>query len=869
MPKIVLNEYDKTKAGISAYANFSVVVPGFLGKHADDVEDADVDLLFDENGVYECSSQTDFKRYIGKKACQLKAETTTFNPRPPQVSIDLVYVPDKVFSGSCTDGVSYMIESGSITGTGSAFTVYYKNETFYSEALNAWHTNSVNLSANVNAVELERTVKYILEQNEEYLEEAASRYSLARVKGADADAPFEIEYKAKEEEDEATPAAEEEETVTTVTASVDILNSGMGAYQEFQVVAYTIDPITSVISTTNIDGMNFETSNDDANRGYCEFAIPADYFDLSYLNTEYNADGLAIKLVDNPAANSYILYRFPLGADESAYDPHYLKAHIVAVAAGNKTEYTVDPTLSQSYKLYTKAANASGEVGFLKATAFVYSVATTTSQQSSAPLRVRASETLEDGGTLVSRTVQGFDTSIPYHIILNDNRGSNGDVITEEVIHYGNQIAYELLGMGYTVLYKSMSQVDINAMMNNITIDEVNTWLKEAQNASTFYETIPSENSSFYPTWIEDKRQTFLWAYCDATPTETGSLKYTLKPEKSSVGILNDPAWWEALKDKSTYDFRYIVTGLLDHNDLANVEISKLAHHVIGDDESGRGDCIALLDIDRSCYTKTGYNTQKAAIPQIAKEANKYGGTSGGKYSAVFAPTVTYTMAKDVDYGDNCTFPGSFHYLACAAKAAENYSEWYANAGYTRGMANYVVETTGCKLGELAVQALEPRSSQEVGKEYDTDGNSVSINSTVAVNLIIKIKNNYYLWGNRTAHVLEGEGGDLVASHFLNIRQLCTTLKKQVYVACRKFTFDPNSTKLWLNFCSAIRPTLEKMKADQGIKDYAILPEKSNKKAILGAKIRIVPIEAVEDFYINMFLEDSISGPDVTISESE
>jgi hypothetical protein len=53
------------------------------------------------------------------------------------------------------------------------------------------------------------------------------------------------------------------------------------------------------------------------------------------------------------------------------------------------------------------------------------------------------------------------------------------------------------------------------------------------------------------------------------------------------------------------------------------------------------------------------------------------------------------------------------------------------------------------------------------------------------------------LWGNRTAHMLESEGmGDLVASHFLNIRQLCTTIKKQVYVACRRFTFDPNSNVL-------------------------------------------------------------------------
>ena len=45
MPKIVINEYDKTKAGIGEYANFSVVVPGYITDKADDT-------VFDENGIY-------------------------------------------------------------------------------------------------------------------------------------------------------------------------------------------------------------------------------------------------------------------------------------------------------------------------------------------------------------------------------------------------------------------------------------------------------------------------------------------------------------------------------------------------------------------------------------------------------------------------------------------------------------------------------------------------------------------------------------------------------------------------------------------------------------------------------------------------
>ena len=110
-------------------------------------------------------------------------------------------------------------------------------------------------------------------------------------------------------------------------------------------------------------------------------------------------------------------------------------------------------------------------------------------------------------------------------------------------------------------------------------------------------------------------------------------------------------------------------------------------------------------------------------------------------------------------------------------------------------------------------------------------------------------------------------GNDLVASHFLNIRQLCTTIKKQLYVSCRRFTFDPNSDILWINFKNSITPMLDRMKADQGIRDYRIEKIYTDKKATLKARIRIVPIEAVEDFIMEVSLEDSFGETAVTVTE--
>jgi hypothetical protein len=57
MPKIVIREFDKTKAVGPEYASFAVVVPGFIGSSTNEA-------VFDKNGIYECSSRDDFVKNV-------------------------------------------------------------------------------------------------------------------------------------------------------------------------------------------------------------------------------------------------------------------------------------------------------------------------------------------------------------------------------------------------------------------------------------------------------------------------------------------------------------------------------------------------------------------------------------------------------------------------------------------------------------------------------------------------------------------------------------------------------------------------------------------------------------------------------------
>ena len=358
------------------------------------------------------------------------------------------------------------------------------------------------------------------------------------------------------------------------------------------------------------------------------------------------------------------------------------------------------------------------------------------------------------------------------------------------VDHIGNQIAYELLGLGYTVYFKVLST-------NSPALDQ-----------------------------------------------------------------LSDSKFWEPLKQKSVYRIRYLTSGGCYDSKVVE-EMQKIAYvnnkakiedvDVYGK-EVGRGDVIVLADIDESATDIVNATTKEALLKAFGKEAAKFSG-NGGKFTAVFAPRVAYDFGYSEDdvYSNDQLFPASFHYLACAAYAQERYAEWYAVAGYTRGICGKPIKYLTKTFGDVDVNTLCPR----VVNDYATGA---------AINLIITERGNYYLWGNRTAEKLTGNG--LFFSHFLNIRQLCCTLKQVLYEATRKFTFEPNSDLLWINFVNAIKPTLEAMKADQGISGYKISRVATDKKALLVAKVRIVPIEAVEDFDISIYLEDSLSGIVVDVDET-
>ncbi len=472
---------------------------------------------------------------------------------------------------------------------------------------------------------------------------------------------------------------------------------------------------------------------------------------------------------------------------------------------------------------------------------------------------------------------------------------------SESIYHYGNKMAYELLKLGYTVIYKPFTTL---LEEDGITTD-------------TFWEIFKDKASYDFRFISHGLLEACVDADYDALCVKRDAMKadlLLLKDIEKEAGIPEDHDTFTvtevkacddifatklaagnfgSFSDETVYAAKYTLyhtaAGFSDANggkksatagiagELADVEdsltekdaanvtigifnkvnghIAKLASYRTDDDgivvlNNGRGDCTALIELDENAYVKTGSKVrpEELVIDGINRLSTDIG--EEGAYCALTVPSVYYANGMKL--------PGAFHYLACfMSSISSGFAEWYAAAGYNRGVSSYAIDHTSVKLGEIAINALEPRYRV-------ADPNKKQ--PMFACNVIANFRGSYYLWGNRTAATLGSyEGGDdLTAKHFLNIRQLCSTIKKQLYVSCRRFTFDPNSDTLWINFVNSITPTLDAMKADQGISDYRVVKEATDKKATLKAKIRIIPIEAVEDFDITVTLEDSFGGTSVT-----
>lgn len=307
-----------------------------------------------------------------------------------------------------------------------------------------------------------------------------------------------------------------------------------------------------------------------------------------------------------------------------------------------------------------------------------------------------------------------------------------------------------------------------------------------------------------------------------------------------------------ALKDKSLFDVRFLTAGMF--NTTKNLgAIAEIA--------AARQDCIALISLDED-PDKSGEGAFKYTVSTVRAAFEGIAVGDAGKYAAGFTPwyeTNDVSLIKGVKLNtdEKVYIPAGFGYLfAYANMLANNIAEWKAVAGPQRGiipgLADVCYDYTSADIEMLQARAKD----NEVNLDAATD------NVGVAINPICYVRpSGYLIYGNRTLKDNDG-AKKTTAQSFLNIRNGVNAIKKTLYNASRAYVFEQNTDVLFINFKNYVTPILERMKTGDGLIGYNFVKVATDAKARLRARLTLIPVEAVEDFEIDVYLVD-----DLTVSE--
>lgn len=305
---------------------------------------------------------------------------------------------------------------------------------------------------------------------------------------------------------------------------------------------------------------------------------------------------------------------------------------------------------------------------------------------------------------------------------------------------------------------------------------------------------------------------------------DNGAINFEEFTVSTLAAQLNNQDKWSRLEDRGEYNLKFLTFG-------SYIPTSAIRKYMVTS-AATRGDCTAILDVeDGSVDTFIGDVKNPANRVTITVNDRDEDGYS---YATTFTPSSNYYCAT---LGKNVDMPGSYAYLTCLGPASIDYSNYDAVAGVNRGLIKNLNKVN--------------RVITTVEAEQYQARNSVSINPIQNIRPY-----GYCIWGNRTLKD-NSIAGELMATSFLNVRQLVSDVKKVVYAAAKSLTFEQNSDVLWINFKSKVVPTLEGMKSGNGLSDYKIERLTTDKRATVKAKITLYVVEAVEDWDFTIEISDS------------
>ena len=327
------------------------------------------------------------------------------------------------------------------------------------------------------------------------------------------------------------------------------------------------------------------------------------------------------------------------------------------------------------------------------------------------------------------------------------------------------------------------------------------------------------------------------WLYDASGATSVESqLTQAIRGTEATSESAAVPGIFNEVADKNLYNVKFITAGGYAQ---ANFDTKATLVDIAAD----RGDCVAVIDLPPGW---TPANVLNNSDSQFTSVGNKY------MYSTIVWPSCYFNLSEfasssaEAELLKNIEMPASLAYLAAFGSSVQVNADWFAVSGVIRGNIPDMVKPK-FEIGERLMHILQGDSPVS-GTTYL----KVRINPIMDAGVY-----GHRIWGNRTANSLSSnDAQSLRFRDFLNVRILLCDIKKQIYHAAMRNTFEPNDDITWVNFKKICNTLLDQMQSGRGIRWYSWRRVDPEQRATIKAVLTIQPIEAVEYFDITINLTD-------------
>lgn len=351
-------------------------------------------------------------------------------------------------------------------------------------------------------------------------------------------------------------------------------------------------------------------------------------------------------------------------------------------------------------------------------------------------------------------------------------------------------------------------------------------------------------------------------------------LKVVVKPFKSDTETANlslkqlvnyrvGAGLFDEFGSKNLWNIKFITTGYWPNRFVSDEELEESSESSESSETpaaqdvgcygtliklaSDRNDCVAVIEFDDEDLEPEKF--LKIINKEQAGDDYRYGVCSYPSIKVNLVTLAGTTIRKNDNIDVPTAMPAAFGYLMAFANSVRTNANWFAASGIIRGVIPNLVD----------VKYDVTDAQMEIMQDGPFEGTDTGDRDTCwKVNPIMRMGTyGIRLWGNRVIASGSNRGvPKLTFSDFLNVRMLLCDLKKQIYHAALRTTFEPNDDLTWVNFKSLCSRLLDQMQSGRGINWYSWRRVDVEEKATIKAVLTIKPIEAVEYFDITINLSD-------------